>query len=67
MATLHNPIAILLSHLQALFDVIILTFIIAMSLFLGGVRMAGNEVDVAVALRPRATTRKSDLYEARGV
>jgi hypothetical protein len=37
MATPHTPIAILLSHLQALSDIIILTFVIAMSLFLGGV------------------------------
>jgi len=36
MATLHTPIAILLSHLQALYNnIIILTFIIAISLFLG--------------------------------
>jgi len=38
MATPHTPIAILLSHLQALSDFIILTFVIAMSLFLGGVQ-----------------------------
>jgi len=37
MATSHTPIAILLSHLQALYNVIILTFVIAMGLF-GGVR-----------------------------
>ena len=35
MATLHTLIAILLSHLQALSDFIILTFVIAISLFLG--------------------------------
>jgi len=38
MATPHTPIAILLSHLQALPNVIILAFVIAISLFLGGVR-----------------------------
>ena len=38
MATPHTPIAILLSHLQALYNVIILTFVIAMGLFPGGVR-----------------------------
>ena len=35
IATPHTLIAILLSHLQALSDFIILTFVIAMSLFLG--------------------------------
>ena len=35
MATPHASIAILQSHLQALYDVIILTFVIAMSLFPG--------------------------------
>ena len=36
MATPHAPIAILLlSHLQALYNIIILTFIIAISLFSG--------------------------------
>jgi hypothetical protein len=35
MGTPHIPIAILLSHLQALYEVIILTFVIAMSLFAG--------------------------------
>jgi hypothetical protein len=38
MATPHTPVAILLSHLQAAYDVIILTFVIAMGLFPGGVR-----------------------------
>ena len=38
IATLYNLIAILLLHLQALYNIIILTFIIAMSLFLKGVR-----------------------------
>ena len=37
MATPHALIAILLSHLQALSNVIILTFVIAISLFSGGV------------------------------
>jgi hypothetical protein len=37
MATPHAPIAILLSHLQALYNIIILTFVIAISLFPGGV------------------------------
>jgi hypothetical protein len=37
MATPHTPIAILLSHLQALSDFIILTFVIAINLFPGGV------------------------------
>ena len=35
MATPHASTAILLSHLQALYNVIILTFVIAISLFLG--------------------------------
>ena len=35
MATPHAPIAILQSHLQALYNIIILTFIITISLFLG--------------------------------
>src|SRR3984957_4464686 len=35
MATPHTPIAILLSHLHALYNIIILTFVIAISLFLG--------------------------------
>ena len=38
MATPHTPTAILLSHLQAAYNVIILTFVIAMGLFPGGVR-----------------------------
>jgi hypothetical protein len=37
MATPHTPIAILLLHLQATCDVIILTFVIAMGLFPAGV------------------------------
>ena len=37
MATPHTLIAILLSHLQALYNVIILFFIIAISLFLAGI------------------------------
>ena len=44
MATPHTPTAILLSHLQALSDVIILTFIIAMSLFPGGVRTQHTDI-----------------------
>jgi hypothetical protein len=35
MATPHTPIAILLLHLQAVYDVIILTFMVAMGLFPG--------------------------------
>ena len=35
MATLHTPIAILLSHLQAAYNNIILTFVITMGLFPG--------------------------------
>ena len=35
MATPHAPIAILLLHLQALYNIIILTFVISMSLFPG--------------------------------
>jgi hypothetical protein len=38
MAAPHTPIAILQSHLQALYDVLILTFVIAISLFPGGAR-----------------------------
>jgi len=45
MATPHNPIAILLSHLQALYNtIIILTFVIAISLFLGVAGVAGVTV-----------------------
>ena len=38
MTTPHAPTAILLSHLQALYNIIILTFINAISLFLGHCR-----------------------------
>ena len=44
MATPYTPIAILLSHLQALSDFIILTFVIAMSLFPGGVRTQYTDI-----------------------
>ena len=44
MATPRTPIAILLSHLQALPNVIILTFVIAMSLFLGSVRTQHTDI-----------------------
>ena len=37
MATLHALVIILLSQLQALYNIIILTFINTISLFLGGV------------------------------
>ena len=49
MATPHNPIAILLSHLQALYNVIILTFVITVSLFPAGV--AGVAVTLLRLLR----------------
>jgi hypothetical protein len=41
MATPHAPIATLQSHLQALYNNIILTFVIAISLFSGGRSCAG--------------------------
>src|SRR6266571_3100939 len=44
MASPHTPTAILLSHLQALSDVIILTFIIAMSLFPGGIHTQHTDI-----------------------
>src|SRR6266571_7657479 len=44
MATPHALIAILQSHLQALYDVIILTFVIAMSLFPGGARTQHTDI-----------------------
>ena len=49
MATPHTLIAILLSHLQALYKVTILFFIIAISLFLAGV--AGVVVIAVTLLR----------------
>jgi hypothetical protein len=43
IATLHTPIAILLSHLQALYNnIIILAFVIAISLFSGHCRRRGR-------------------------
>ena len=42
MATPHTPIVILLSHLQALSDFIILTFVIAMSLFPGALVLSAK-------------------------
>ena len=44
MATPHTPIAILLSHLQALSDFIILIFVIATSLLPGGVRTQHTDI-----------------------
>ena len=44
MVTPHTPIAILLSHLQALSDFIILTFVIATSLLPGGVRTQHTDI-----------------------
>jgi hypothetical protein len=38
MATLHAPVVILQSHLQALYNIIILTFVIAISFFPGLIR-----------------------------
>ena len=49
MVTLHTLIAILLLHLQALYNVIILTFIIAINLFPVGV--AGVNITLLRLLR----------------
>ena len=48
IVTPHTPIAILLSHLQALYNVIYFTFVIAMSLFAG---VAGVTVALLWLLR----------------
>jgi len=44
MATPHAPIVILQSHLQVLYNIITLTFVIIISLFLGLIWEVGKDV-----------------------
>ena len=61
IVTPHAPIVVLLSHLQALYNnnVVILTFIIVISLFLGHYRRCGRHCNSIAPIGGRQRRRKS--------
>ena len=66
VATPHAPIAILLLHLQALYNVIILTFVIAISLFPGGAHTGGGRRRRKCLIAERALAEENLLLRQVG-